>query len=357
MATTPEEARAAAEELGGPVVVKAQVLVGGRGKAGGIKLANTPEEADAHAAAILGMDIRGHVVRRLWIEKASDIAREYYLSVTFDRGEKKPLFMFTTQGGIDIEEVAETNPEALVRLHVDPLGGLPALAGAAARLRSRHRRPRRAEAGRRHRREALRRVRRLRRDALRGQPADRHAGRRGQGARLEVHGGRQRALPAPGRGRDARRRGGRSPRAPRAREGRHLREARRRDRHPRERCRARHGHARRHRPGRRPAGELLRPGRRRRRPGSRRRARGDHVGRPGRGDPLQHLRRDHALRRGGARDPGRARPDGHRGPDRRPARRDERRGGPAPARARRRPPNVYVEETMLSAAEKVVSLK
>jgi succinyl-CoA synthetase beta subunit len=123
LATTPEEARQAAEELGGQVVVKAQVLVGGRGKAGGIKLADTPAEAEAHAAAILGMDIRGHVVRRLWIEKASDIAKEYYLSVTFDRGEKKPLFMLTTEGGIDVEEVAEKHPEALARLHVDPLVG------------------------------------------------------------------------------------------------------------------------------------------------------------------------------------------------------------------------------------------
>jgi succinyl-CoA synthetase beta subunit len=123
VATTAEEARAAAEELGGPVVVKAQVLVGGRGKAGGIKLAGTPAEAEAHAAAILGMDIRGRVVRRLWIERASDIAREYYLSVTFDRGEKKPLFMLTTEGGVDIEEVAATKPDALARLHVDPLVG------------------------------------------------------------------------------------------------------------------------------------------------------------------------------------------------------------------------------------------
>jgi succinyl-CoA synthetase beta subunit len=123
LATTPEECRAAAEELGGPVVVKAQVLTGGRGKAGGIKLAATPDEAEARAGEILGLDIRGHVVRRLWIEKASDIAREYYLSVTFDRGEKKPLFMFTTEGGVDIEEVAATKPEALVRLHVDPLEG------------------------------------------------------------------------------------------------------------------------------------------------------------------------------------------------------------------------------------------
>jgi succinyl-CoA synthetase beta subunit len=123
LATTPAEARAAAEELGGQVVVKAQVLTGGRGKAGGIKLAEGPEEAEARAAEILGLDIGGHVVRKLWIEKASEIAKEYYLSVTFDRGAKKPLFMFTTQGGVDIEEVAASSPEALVRLHVDPLEG------------------------------------------------------------------------------------------------------------------------------------------------------------------------------------------------------------------------------------------
>ena len=123
LATTAAEARAAAEELGGAVVVKAQVLTGGRGKAGGIKLAASPEEADARAAEILGLDIRGHVVRKLWIEKASDIEKEYYLSVTFDRGAKQPLFMFTTQGGVDIEEVAESSPEALVKLHVDPFEG------------------------------------------------------------------------------------------------------------------------------------------------------------------------------------------------------------------------------------------
>jgi succinyl-CoA synthetase beta subunit len=123
LATTPEEARAAAEELGAQVVVKAQVLVGGRGKAGGIQLADSPEEAESRASDILGMDIRGHVVRSVWIEKASDIAREYYLSVTFDRGEKKPLFIFTTQGGVDIEEVAERDPDALARLHIDPLVG------------------------------------------------------------------------------------------------------------------------------------------------------------------------------------------------------------------------------------------
>ncbi len=123
LAMSPQEARAAAHELGGQVVVKAQVLTGGRGKAGGIKLAGGPDEAEARARDILGMDIRGHIVRRLWIERASDIAKEYYLSITFDRGEKKPLFMLTTEGGVDIEEVAATKPEALARLHVDPLEG------------------------------------------------------------------------------------------------------------------------------------------------------------------------------------------------------------------------------------------
>jgi succinyl-CoA synthetase beta subunit len=123
LAESPAEARAAAEELGGPVVVKAQVLTGGRGKAGGVKLAGDPDEAEERANDILGLDIRGHVVRRLWIEQVSEIEKEYYLSVTFDRGEKKPLFMLTTEGGVDIEEVAAQRPEALARLHVDPLVG------------------------------------------------------------------------------------------------------------------------------------------------------------------------------------------------------------------------------------------
>jgi succinyl-CoA synthetase beta subunit len=123
LAETPEEARAAAEEIGCPVVVKAQVLTGGRGKAGGVKLADDPADAEEKARNILGLDINGHIVRRLWIESASDIAKEYYLSVTFDRGDKRPLFMFTTQGGVEIEQVAEENPDALVMLHVDPLEG------------------------------------------------------------------------------------------------------------------------------------------------------------------------------------------------------------------------------------------
>jgi succinyl-CoA synthetase beta subunit len=122
-ADTPQEARAAAQQLGGAVVVKAQVLTGGRGKAGGVKLAEGPDDTEQKAKDILGLDINGHIVRRLWIERASDIAKEYYLSIAFDRGAKKPLFMFTTQGGVEIEQVAEENPDALIRLHIDPLEG------------------------------------------------------------------------------------------------------------------------------------------------------------------------------------------------------------------------------------------
>jgi succinyl-CoA synthetase beta subunit len=123
LATSPEEARAAAEELGGPVVVKAQVLTGGRGKAGGIKLAEGASDAEENARRILGLDIRGHVVEKLWIERASEIAKEYYLSLTFDRGEKQLLYMFTTEGGVEIEQVAAEKPDALARLHGDPLEG------------------------------------------------------------------------------------------------------------------------------------------------------------------------------------------------------------------------------------------
>ena len=123
LATTPEEARRAAADLGGQVVLKAQVLVGGRGKAGGIKLAGDPDDAEQKASEILGLDIRGHLVARLWIERASEIAKEYYLSITLDRGAKRPLLMFTTQGGVEIEQVAADSPEQLARVHVDPLEG------------------------------------------------------------------------------------------------------------------------------------------------------------------------------------------------------------------------------------------
>jgi len=115
---------ARAEGAGYPVVVKAQVKVGGRGKAGGIKLANDADEVRRHAGAILGMDIRGHTVHRLWVEHASDIAKEYYASFTLDRAAKKHLGMLSAEGGVEIEEVAATNPGAIARLHIDPLRGL-----------------------------------------------------------------------------------------------------------------------------------------------------------------------------------------------------------------------------------------
>ncbi len=122
-ARTPDEAARAADEVGYPAVVKAQVQVGGRGKAGGIKIAQDRAEALAHAEAILGMDIKGHTVHELWIEEASDIAAEYYASIVFDRSAKRPLIMLSTKGGMDIEAVADESPEAIARLHVDPLLG------------------------------------------------------------------------------------------------------------------------------------------------------------------------------------------------------------------------------------------
>jgi succinyl-CoA synthetase beta subunit len=122
-ARTIEEAVAAADEIGYPCVVKAQVQIGGRGKAGGIKVAQNRQEAEEHAAAILGMDIRGLTVYELWIEGASEIASEYYASVIFDRSAKAPLVMLSTKGGMDIEAVAEESPDAIARLHVDPLLG------------------------------------------------------------------------------------------------------------------------------------------------------------------------------------------------------------------------------------------
>src|SRR4051795_642878 len=122
-AVSVEEAVEAAEELGYPVVVKAQVLIGGRGKAGGIKLAKDRAEVEEHANAILGMDIRGLTVHELYVEKASDIAEEYYAAILLDRTAKKPMAMLSRMGGMDVEEIAETDPNAIVRLHVDALEG------------------------------------------------------------------------------------------------------------------------------------------------------------------------------------------------------------------------------------------
>jgi succinyl-CoA synthetase beta subunit len=123
-ADTVEEAVKEANQAGYPVVVKAQVQVGGRGKAGGIKLAGDEAAVREHAGNILGMDIKGHLVHRLWIEHASDIDEEYYASFTLDRAAKKHLLMLSAEGGVEIEAVAESNPEAIVKLHIDPVDGL-----------------------------------------------------------------------------------------------------------------------------------------------------------------------------------------------------------------------------------------
>ena len=123
-ADTVDEAVTEAAKAGYPVVVKAQVQVGGRGKAGGIKLADNEAEVREHAGNILGMDIKGHVVKRVWVENASDIEDEYYASLTLDRAEKKHLLMLSVEGGVEIETVAETNPGAIVKLYINPVDGL-----------------------------------------------------------------------------------------------------------------------------------------------------------------------------------------------------------------------------------------
>jgi len=123
-ADTVDEAVKEANQAGYPVVVKAQVQVGGRGKAGGIKIAENEAEVREHAGNILGMDIKGHVVRRLWVETASDIDEEYYASFTLDRAAKLHLLMLSAEGGVEIETVAETNPDAIVKLHINPIDGL-----------------------------------------------------------------------------------------------------------------------------------------------------------------------------------------------------------------------------------------
>ncbi len=120
-----EGAVAAAEAVGFPVVVKAQVHVGGRGKAGGVKLAENVDEVRTHAENILGMDIKGHTVHVVWVEHASDIAEEYYASFTLDRSAKKHLGMLSAQGGVEIEAVAESNPDAIAKIWIDPVDGLP----------------------------------------------------------------------------------------------------------------------------------------------------------------------------------------------------------------------------------------
>src|SRR5205823_6415230 len=119
----------AGEAVGYPVVIKAQVLIGGRGKAGGIKLAKNRAEAGEHANAILGMDIKGFTVHELYIEKASDIDEEYYAAILLDRSAKKPLAMLSRMGGMDVEEIAERDPTAIARIHIDPLVGFQSYHG------------------------------------------------------------------------------------------------------------------------------------------------------------------------------------------------------------------------------------
>lgn len=132
VAVTVDEAVAVAETAEYPVVVKAQVQVGGRGKAGGIKLANNADEVREHAGNILGMDIKGHLVERVWVEHASDIEDEYYASFTLDRAAKQHLLMLSAKGGVDIEEVAVSDPEAIVKLHINPVDGLDAVTARQA---------------------------------------------------------------------------------------------------------------------------------------------------------------------------------------------------------------------------------
>ncbi len=124
VALTVEQAVEQAELAKYPVVIKAQVQVGGRGKAGGIKLANNVDEVRTHAKNILGMDIKGHIVKRIWVEHASDIAEEYYASFTLDRSAKRHLLMLSAQGGVEIEHVAVVDPTAIVKLHINPVEGL-----------------------------------------------------------------------------------------------------------------------------------------------------------------------------------------------------------------------------------------
>src|SRR3954469_25704375 len=130
VADTPAEARAAAEKLGGTVVVKAQVKTGGRGKAGGVKVAHSPAEAEAAAEAILGLDIKGHVVRRVMVAAGARIAREFYFSVLLDRANRSYLSLVSVEGGMEIEELAVTRPEALARVEVDPIDGVDATRAA-----------------------------------------------------------------------------------------------------------------------------------------------------------------------------------------------------------------------------------
>ena len=265
--TSPEEAEAAAEAEGGRVVVKAQVKTGGRGKAGGVKLAQDPQDAVVKAREILGMDIKGHTVHRALVAPAADIAEEYYFSFLVDRAHRNYLCIASTEGGVEIEVTAHENPDAIARVSIDPQVGVDdakateivAATGFDASIAD--------QAGRRDQ-EALDRLHRGGRDARRGQPAGQARRRHARGARRQGVARRQRRVPPRGprplRGHRGRRPAGAHGQG----EGPQLRQARRCRRHHRQRRRSGHVHARRRRvrrreARRREAGELPRHRRRR----------------------------------------------------------------------------------------------
>ncbi len=355
VADTASAAVEAAEEVGYPCVVKAQVRIGKRGKAGGIKIANDRDEARSHAEAILGMDIRRlHRSRGLGRARLEDRRRVLRLADPRPLGEEAPR-----------DALAHGRHGHRGDRRDRSVGAGPAPHRARRGVhrrgcqRDRDRRPDRRgrdRPGGGAPGQAARRRARRGRDPDRGQSADRHLRSRGRRPRLEDDDRQQRPVQARGAGRASRplRRG--SAGADGEGEGAHLREARRQHRHPRQRGRALHVDARRGRPGGRQAGEL--PRRRRGLEGGRdrRRARGDHLGRERERDPVQHLRRDHPLRRDRQGD--------HRGVgedrDRRAAggaaRRHQLRGGAGAARRAPSLPDLHLEKTMLGAAERVVEL-
>ena len=194
---TAEDARAIAEEIGKPVMVKAQVKVGGRGKAGGVKYAATPEDAFTHAKNILGLDIKGHVVKKLLVAEANDIAEEYYISFLLDRSNRTYLAMCSVEGGMEIEEVAATKPERLAKVPVDAVKGVD-LAFARSIAEQGHLPAEMLDAAAVTIQKLWERVRRRGRHPGRGQPAGPHPRRPDPGARRQGHPRRQRRLPPPG---------------------------------------------------------------------------------------------------------------------------------------------------------------
>ena len=244
--TSAEDARAAAESFGGTVVVKAQVKIGGRGKAGGVKIATDPDEAVARANDILGMDIKGHTVHRVLVAPAAQIAEEYYFSFLVDRANRNYLCIASTEGGVEIEVTAVEKPEAVAKIAIDPQKGVDdatadeivAATGFPAEV---------APSGEGGHQEAVGRLHQGGRHPRRGQPP-REAGRRlDRGARRQGLARRERRVPPRGPRRLRARRGRRSAGARGQGEGPQLRQARRRGRDHRQRSGPRHVDARRRR--------------------------------------------------------------------------------------------------------------